>query len=491
MKHRNKKGFTLAEFLVVLAVISIVLIASKPIMTVRKNMQNFDIDTISCLKAETFDKTTDSCEQAIEKCRFNSGKACDTIKYIADHGKTGEQASARQVLRDLCDVGGEEACKYFVDSCIKDSAKCDISGSDNDVNYYLTLPASSSNIGRIEVKKYAGPYLLQGIATLTNQVKTSCDAGGDSACIILAEQCKTNSHWDSCKILIDNCTGGSKIACKQGYMYNMNKTCKTIRDTFNPHYQVDTSDLDVPASGVFRITPLGWDKDDPDIRKRPFKVYCEMEIDDDTSDNEPPGGWTLVMKQKKGDGETLQGDKDIWTVADLEVGSDKHYLNDEEDDDPFRSDADQNFVSKGFRLVPVEYKLLLEAANESTFWTHDVQGSSAWQLFGSPTMLSEGTNSVRPDWFIGSVASPETKYPNGENITSASDRFNHQQIYNSTDTYCSVRWGWTANNNTSSSLKGSHNSCGGLGAYGISYGGKWMNYSKHVWQKATLYLYVK
>ncbi len=491
MKHYNNKGFTLAEFLVVLAVISILLIASKPIMTVRKNMQNFDIDTVSCLKVDSFDKSAESCKQSIDKCRFNSGKACDTLKYIADHGKTAEQNSAKQILKELCDNGGEEACKYFVDSCIKDSGKCDISGSDYDVNYYLTLSAGSDNLGRIEVKKYAGPYLLQGIATLTKQVKASCDAGGDSACILLAEQCKTNSHWDSCKILINNCTNSSKIACKQGYMYNINKSCKTIRDTFNPHNQPDISTLDIPASGIYRITPLGWDLDHSELKYRPFKVFCDMEMDDDTGDDEPAGGWTLVMKQKQGDGTTLEGNKDIWTVADLEVGSNKHYLNDEEDDDAFRNRDNQNFVSKGFRLVPVEYKLLLEASNESTYWIHDAQGSSAWQLFGSPTQLSDPANSQRPNWFIGSVASPVTQYPNGTSITSANNLFNHQQIYNSTDTYCSVRWGWTANNNSGTSLKGSHNSCGGLGAYGTSYGGSWMLGNKGAWQPATLYLFVK
>ncbi len=496
MKYYKNKGFTLAEFLVVLAVISIILIASKPIMTVRKNMQNFDIDAVSCLKSEFFEPESEACEQSIEKCRFNSGKACDTIKYVADHGRASEQNTARQVLRGICDQGGEEACKYFVDSCIKDSDSCDLNKSDNDLNFYLLQPAKSKNLGRIKVKKYANTYLLQGLNTLTSEVQAACSAGGDTACIMLAEQCKTNSHWDSCRILLDNCTGGSEMACKQGYMYNMNKSCKTIRDTFNPHKETSAaqiSKLEMPASGIFMITPMGWESRSKDISasKKPFRVYCNMELDDDPDDNEPPGGWTLVMKQKKGDGTTLRGDKDIWTASDLKNFSSDYYLDDKVEFMNVDKDKHQNFVSRGFRLVPVEYKLLLAASNESTYWTHDAQGASAQQLFAIPKKMSEPANNLRPDWFIGSSVDPKTRFPDGTTIIrSASKDFNHQQVFRS-DVSCGVRWGWTANDMTSNRQRGSHKACGGLGAYGEEYGGRKMGNAEGAWQPADLYLYVK
>ena len=212
----------------------------------------------------------------------------------------------------------------------------------------------------------------------------------------------------------------------------------------------------------------------------PFNVYCDMTTDDDAGDSEPAGGWTLVMKQKSGDGETLQGDNSYWT--------DENYgtLNDA---DSNLNENDENLVSKAFTAVPVSDRLMLKAGNEAEVRTEIQAYSHAFNAFQSPVQYSDDVNGINPDWFIQA-----TTYPNTQTITSARSEIKHEQIRvikTPGRLMCAVRWGWTANQDPIGDDQGSHDSCGGLGAYGYMYGRAWMNNDKNIWQPAALYLYVK
>lgn len=221
------------------------------------------------------------------------------------------------------------------------------------------------------------------------------------------------------------------------------------------------------GDGVFRVRPSK--------RFPAYDVFCDMTTDG--------GGWTLLMKQAKGDGITLQGDTTYWTAGTL-LNDTASNLN--------RNDA--NLVSQAFtQMNASEYRL--EASNEATrkFVTRPM--SSPFSAFGdaqrkeySDGIGYAGTTSY-PNWFIR-----ETKYPNGEPILTSRFEFNFREsgvVINSGEfSACSVRWGWASNQDRSSSL-GTHDSCGGLGAYGVRYGSRWMNSDKNIWQPATLYLWAR
>src|SRR5690606_21604460 len=100
------------------------------------------------------------------------------------------------------------------------------------------------------------------------------------------------------------------------------------------HYAGETGD------GVYRISPVG----------QPMDVYCNQSTEG--------GGWTLLMKQAKGDGITLQGDAIYWLTGQV--------LN---DDPSGRNLNDGNFVSAAFgKLLASQF--MLQASNESTVKIH-------------------------------------------------------------------------------------------------------------------------
>ncbi len=216
-------------------------------------------------------------------------------------------------------------------------------------------------------------------------------------------------------------------------------------------------------SGSYTIYPAG-------LSAAGISVYCDMTTNG--------GGWTLVMKQKAGDGMTLQGDSTYWTNAAL-PGLNDTLAN--------QNLSDENLISAAFKSLPIT-QLMLSAANESTVKTHNVVATNTFLAFNTPTIYSDDCNSSRPDWFIRTM-----NYPNGNPITTARFDFNFTQmsVASPGSNFCSARWGWTANQDTCTGGIGTADACGGLGAYGVQYGNTFMSNSKMIWQPATLYLWAR
>lgn len=223
------------------------------------------------------------------------------------------------------------------------------------------------------------------------------------------------------------------------------------------------------GDGIYRVQPAG---------QPAINVYCDMTTDG--------GGWTLMMKQAKGDGNTLQGDSTYWTYGTV-LNDTASNLN--------RSDA--NMVSSAFSsMVVTQYRL--EASNESTRKFATRSASTPLVAFSDARRAiyadDVGALPAATNWFIHA-----TTYPNGAPITVARFDFNFMErtVGDTTGTFsdgtdaCGARWGWSANENSAGQAPGSADSCGGLGAYGVSYGGSFMANNKNVWQPATLYLWAK
>jgi hypothetical protein len=220
------------------------------------------------------------------------------------------------------------------------------------------------------------------------------------------------------------------------------------------------------SSGVYSIS-----YDGSGSVESTLSVYCDMSTEG--------GGWTLVMKQKSHDGVTLQGDTAYFTSSTAGV------LNDNNSN---LGPNDENLVSAAFTKV-TGLHLMLVAANESTVQTQTLAAAStAFGAFATAASYSDDINSQRPNWFVST-----TTYPNGMAISSARFGFNIRETpnLNSSNYYCAVRWGWVANENPSTVDIGTHDACGGLGAYGTQYGSSYMSGSKSTWQPVTVLLYIK
>ncbi|KVP17038.1 Ig domain-containing protein [Burkholderia ubonensis] len=220
-------------------------------------------------------------------------------------------------------------------------------------------------------------------------------------------------------------------------------------------YQGDTGD------GVYRVMLGG----------TPTDVYCNMTLNG--------GGWTLLMKQAKNDGVTLQGDTTYWTNGTT--------LN----DTPSNLNMNEtNLVSAAFsKMSATQY--MLQAGNEGTVKTYSRAASTPQFAFSDSqrTAYSDdaGVPQVVPNWFIYT-----STYPNNQTIMSSRFGFNFMEFpAGSGIGACGARWGWSSNENPAGSNQGTHDSCGGLGAYGGQYGSTFMNNNKSAWQPATLYLWAK
>lgn len=218
------------------------------------------------------------------------------------------------------------------------------------------------------------------------------------------------------------------------------------------------------GSGVYRISPAG----------SPFDVYCDM-----TGDG---GGWALIMKQANGDGTTLEGDTAYWTngtpLNDTSAGQNL---------------TDGNFVSKAFTSLTVtNYRLSTNVESTSAFQTTAAMTPVAAFSNQNRSLYQDDVGSpgtvTYPNWFIHA-----TTYPTGIAIKTSRFGFNFAEYvgtYNGS-VACSARWGWSSNENPQGSQPGSHDACGGLGAYGSTYGAAYGMGSKNAWQPGTLYLWAR
>lgn len=258
----NKRGFTLAESMMVLAMLSVIIVLVMPVMTSRKIMPEQEQNTLTCIKKEgAANISSTACAAVEDLCVGNQSKSCSSLVYLADNGKTAEKAAARKVLKEVCDKGGREACKYIVDSCKKDAAACDISTTaTDDLRYYLTLGNNDNGVskqGRLIVKEITNGYYTLNALNIVTEVKDSCSVGSDKT---------------ACSILIQNCNEG--IGCINAYNVNANRTCGQIHAKWPTAVGKGFKDDD-----IYTVNPTD---------ATSYDLFCNMTNPTDG------GGWTRI-----------------------------------------------------------------------------------------------------------------------------------------------------------------------------------------------------
>jgi hypothetical protein len=187
---------TIAEVLIVMLVIGVVVASAMTSMTKRKTDKSWDTNSIICIKNEKAQNLASSaCFASISACRYDRYNACNTMRFYADYnGNTTIQDAARKVFSNICNQGGEEACKYFISSCQKDNATCDNSTSNYDIQYYLNLPTSDTNTGRYLIEDNTKPYYKLGYTNIKKIVDNTCCQNGtyNTACVINGGNCTTS-----------------------------------------------------------------------------------------------------------------------------------------------------------------------------------------------------------------------------------------------------------------------------------------------------------
>jgi len=124
----------------------------------------------------------------------------------------------------VCNQGGYFACKSLVDLCKIDNSNCGTANNPNDLNYYMTLPLTSTNIARQTVQNIAEQYYTGAIMGSTpgmypnikTEIENDCASttlNAQTACNIIGDFCNTRHMCPSCKLLTNDCTNGSTAAC--------------------------------------------------------------------------------------------------------------------------------------------------------------------------------------------------------------------------------------------------------------------------------------
>lgn len=288
MRNNKSKGFSLVETLMVLAIIGVITVILSPFVTIQKKLKNYDVYSINCVKKElAANLTSPACTKSINYCKYKQSNACKTLIFLADHGKlntsdattiaNSEQTLARKVLGATCDQGGEEACKYFVDSCKKDINKCDMpTAYGRELQYYLELSSTGlTNPGALLIQKYARPYYIANNTNVKEEIINTCQnqitANNPDvvACMFLSEFAESTIR--SCDSYTSATDTIANADCKLAYRLSWNRSCNQIKTAWSD-----------ATSGIYKITPLG-----NNTNANQTNAQCDMDTDN--------GGWTLVL----------------------------------------------------------------------------------------------------------------------------------------------------------------------------------------------------
>src|SRR3989339_866614 len=228
------KGFSMAELMVALLLISVALAAVVPIMTKRLHNSGTEQNALQCITANATDismnyttgnitsfPTSGYCYASYYGCKIGKTDICNTLYSYADGNFTSTlTTAARKVLRASCDKGGSDACKYFISRCVDN-----VSGCSNTtypyftLRYYMNLFSNNTaqNFGRAYIESQSKNYYCWNITSFTNEINTSCSSytPNKTSCNVKNSACPDDPPDPTCGAMI---IGSIKVSlCNNEY----------------------------------------------------------------------------------------------------------------------------------------------------------------------------------------------------------------------------------------------------------------------------------
>lgn len=259
---KNFKAFTLVEMLISMLVISVLMVASVPMITQLSNQKTgTDKNVGTCIEADSSSWYNDStgatsavttgtaCSYAVTGAQKNGSKAAGSAIWIADHGTSAQKIMAKKILRAACDLGGEKACDYFINSCAVNgsgiSPYCDDTSSFLDLTYYLHLNKdtyTNTNLGAKYIYTQLAILLPKWQTNLLNEVFYAKD---NNQMPNNGQNLNNNIAFTLAvpKVYIQACNNGFSAACTIAHDSNYNKSC----------HQIKTNWPDAPT-GAYNLT---------------------------------------------------------------------------------------------------------------------------------------------------------------------------------------------------------------------------------------------
>lgn len=227
----HRKGFTLSEMLITMAVVAIFLAVVIPMATLQKNAAAKDKDAYLCVAKDSASLSAGSCLAVINKCQYNQGNACSALEQLAS--VSAYSSNALKIIDNICSSGGKRACEILTNRCIDDPTKCSLADSTNttydeatetdySIHKYLDMAADSTNYGKVTLYSILKERVRQGIENIVNRVTTDCKGNSSSmACTLLSKKLYDFNDGEESQFTIENSgidfvstahTGGTGIA---------------------------------------------------------------------------------------------------------------------------------------------------------------------------------------------------------------------------------------------------------------------------------------
>ncbi|OGI00730.1 MAG: hypothetical protein A2Y25_11720 [Candidatus Melainabacteria bacterium GWF2_37_15] len=227
----SKAGFSLAEMLVAMLIVSVVMAASLPFITLRKTNLGTHKQTDACIVDEAGNASSDACQQAIADCKYNRGNSCATVVLLTLNPAYAN--TAKSVLNEACTAGGEKACDYFIEQCAESSANCSIDGTNanDDLRHFLAINANDTGRGKAYIYNKVKKWFTDQIPNIEAEVIAACTAYPNSiACKILSQKIYNFNRYERDDFTEENAITGTTF--NDGVVTLLEQTDVTYGDAY-------------------------------------------------------------------------------------------------------------------------------------------------------------------------------------------------------------------------------------------------------------------